>query len=291
MIKKIYGLLIVTICLFIGKEAHAQKSLLWEIKHPTNGHKSYLFGTYHLVGSDYLLEHKRVEEAYLNANTVVVEMVMDSSKLMQFGMASMMQTPLKTLVDSAEYQLIKEKIEPIAGVSIDLLGNFKPVMLSVMYSVHLASESTPENEQYEGSPIDIYFAQNAKQRDKTVIGLEEMMEQAKMIYDADPVEKQAENLVKLLSEDQEASDATDDLISAYANEDLGAMLALSDEWSEEFGDMTALIDDRNKNWIPTLEPLLTKGNAFIAVGALHLPGENGLLSLLKKAGYKVSAVK
>lgn len=39
------------------------------------------------------------------------------------------------------------------------------------------------------------------------------------------------------------------------------------------------------------EPLLTQGGAFIAVGALHLPGKQGLVALLRQAGYAVTAVE
>ena len=36
---------------------------------------------------------------------------------------------------------------------------------------------------------------------------------------------------------------------------------------------------------------LEQGNAFVAVGALHLPGKQGLVSLLREAGYTVTAVE
>lgn len=52
-----------------------------------------------------------------------------------------------------------------------------------------------------------------------------------------------------------------------------------------------LIDDRNKKWAKQLPAIMKEAPTFIAVGALHLPGENGILNLLKQQGYTVDPVK
>ena len=51
--------------------------------------------------------------------------------------------------------------------------------------------------------------------------------------------------------------------------------------------MGFLLDDRNKNWVGQLKNILKEKNIFIAVGAGHLVGKNGLIELLKKEGYTV----
>ncbi|MBI3774645.1 MAG: TraB/GumN family protein [Gammaproteobacteria bacterium] len=51
-----------------------------------------------------------------------------------------------------------------------------------------------------------------------------------------------------------------------------------------------LIDARNLRMLERMAPRLKEGKAFVAVGALHLPGDHGLLRLLEKAGYHVSAM-
>lgn len=85
-------------------------------------------------------------------------------------------------------------------------------------------------------------------------------------------------------------DVTAELIEAYQKEDINAMAELNREWSEEYGEMTALLDDRNLKWMPTLKNIFNKGSAFVAVGALHLSGDEGLISLLREAGFTVTAV-
>ena len=63
--------------------------------------------------------------------------------------------------------------------------------------------------------------------------------------------------------------------------------AITDMTDEEFRRMA---DDRNADWITKLPKMLKESSCFIAVGALHLPGQNGLLKLLEKEGYKLSPV-
>jgi len=45
------------------------------------------------------------------------------------------------------------------------------------------------------------------------------------------------------------------------------------------------IEARNHRMLESLLPLLAESPVFVAVGALHLPGEKGLVSLLRKNGY------
>ncbi len=288
--KKLIFALSALFSFFFTDAVHAQESLLWEIKSPKSNVKSYLFGTYHLVGASYLESHLKVQNAYKGAKTVVVEMVLDSTKLMQFAQAGIMPTSLTTLVDSADYYLIKSSFESLMGMDMTFLNMLKPASLSAIYAISLAEKSTPVDFKYEGMPIDQYFAVDGKKKAKEIVALEDMMEQARILYDSDPVEKQAEDLVNMLRDTAEAMDVTAQIIEAYIKEDLDAMSELGREWSEEYGEMTALLDDRNVKWMPTLKNVFNKGNAFVAVGALHLPGDAGLLALLREAGYKVTPV-
>jgi uncharacterized protein YbaP (TraB family) len=55
--------------------------------------------------------------------------------------------------------------------------------------------------------------------------------------------------------------------------------------------MNVLLDNRNQNWIPKIEKVAKEKPTLFAVGAAHLPGENGVIALLRKKGYTVEAVK
>jgi TraB/PrgY/gumN family len=51
-----------------------------------------------------------------------------------------------------------------------------------------------------------------------------------------------------------------------------------------------MVDERNATWMPRLRTYLDEGDAVIVVGAMHLPGDNGLIQKLRSSGYKVDAI-
>lgn len=278
------------VLLFAVLPAKAQKSsLLWKIENPETKAVSYIFGTYHLIGSAYLDENSPVKKAYEESETVVIETVLDSSAMMMVAMKAMMlDNSLQSLVDSADYVLLKQEVEPIIGMPISQFDNVKPIMLSTMYSVAKAQKVTPADFNFDGTPIDLYFAEDGKEKGKKVVPLETAMEQAEILFDSQTVEEQAAALVENVKAEVE-DDLSAEILDAYQKQDLDKLWELSQDWDESMGEMTLLLDDRNKKWIPKLKPLLDEGKVFIAVGALHLPGKMGVLELLKAEGYEVSS--
>jgi uncharacterized protein YbaP (TraB family) len=87
-----------------------------------------------------------------------------------------------------------------------------------------------------------------------------------------------------------------EMLQIYLDRDLGKMVAMNDrymkmsdpELSSQFNDR--VIVSRNHRMAERMESLLKEGKAFVAVGALHLPCEEGLLNLLSQRGYRVSRV-
>jgi hypothetical protein len=288
--KKALSLLSLTFLLSLHAEAQKNNSLLWEVK-SSNGKTSYLFGTYHLIGSEYLKTHKKVAEAYAKSNTVVVETVIDSSQMMQMAMVGMMpDKSLKSMVDSADYAMLKKEIMRVTGYDIAMFDQMKPMTISAMYAAALAEDEL-DGEGLSGNPIDVYFASYGKRNGKEVIELETMMEQAEMLYNGTTPEEQAAVLVQSVKDSLKSSEVTEDLLEAYMAEDLDLMWKMSNEEEDPLMDMTLLLDNRNTAWIEKLKPVLNAGSAFIAVGALHLPGDVGVIELLKKEGYSIKPVK
>ena len=270
--------------------AKAQKSsLLWKIENPETKASSYIFGTYHLIGSAYLDKNTPVKNAYEESKTVVVETLIDSAAMMAVAMKAMMlDNSLKDLVDSADYYLLKQEVEPVIGMPLSQFDNVKPIMLTTMYTVSKAQEVFPEDFTFDGTPIDLFFAEDGKQKGKKVVPLETAIEQAEILFDSQTVEEQAAALVENVKAEVE-DDLSEEILEAYKKQDLDKLWKLSQDWDESMGEMTLLLDDRNKKWVPKLMPLLDEGGVFIAVGALHLPGKMGVLELLKKEGYKISS--
>jgi uncharacterized protein YbaP (TraB family) len=87
-----------------------------------------------------------------------------------------------------------------------------------------------------------------------------------------------------------------DLKAAYLDRDLARLVKVSDDSMRDNNQRLVedfnrkLITERNHRMVQRMQPLLKEGQQFIAVGALHLPGEEGLLQLLNDQGYSVTAV-
>jgi uncharacterized protein YbaP (TraB family) len=252
---------------------------------------SYLFGTYHLLGSDYIKEKPNLNLVYEKSETVVVETIIDSALLPQMAMKTIMVESIEDMVDSADYALISAAVEPLVGAPMSMLNNMKPMALATVISLKMAQDATPDSFQFSGMPIDQYFASKAKELKKNTVPLESMMEQADILLNGESIEVQLEALLYILKEKEEGRQMAQRTMTAYIEEDLAAMLTLSQDYEEEMGDMSAILDDRNKNWIPKLKPLLAEGSVFIAVGALHLPGEFGLIRLLRAEGFSLKPVE
>lgn len=286
--KKIF--LLGCILLFNSYWLRAQ-SVFWEIESP-EGKVSHLLGTYHLLGAEFLGAHPKMQAAFEESDAVIVETIMDSAQLMKVAMSGFDPTvSLQKLSDSAEYALIKGVMEPLLGIPLSAADQIFPMNLSVTYSVQLAAKCMPEELRYDGAPIDIFLGWEAAKDNKQVVGLESLQEQMNILFRSQTPEEQMRDLLSLLSDTSAARRTTKQLVQAYAEGDLETMYNLSMEMEESMGDMNAWLDDRNIAWMPQLKPLLNEGDCFIAVGALHLPGENGLLRLLKDAGYTMRPVE
>jgi len=288
--KKVFALFMVAVGIFTASaQTQNEKSLLWEISGP-EGRTSYLFGTYHLLGSDYIKQKPKLDSVYQISKTIVVETVLDSSLLPELSMQSLMQQSIEEMADSADYALLKKELEPLIGAPMSLLNNMKPITLATVLSLQLAQEATPDTFLFEGQPIDLFFAADAKKQNKKLVALETMLEQTEILMNSETVEEQLEGLIYILKEKDETRLMIERTILAYMEQDIPAMFEISEGQADEMGDMTVLIDNRNKNWIPKIRPLLIEGQTFIAVGALHLPGEFGLIELLRSEGFKVKAL-
>lgn len=283
--------LLVLLC-FISFYPVCAQSLLWEVSGNGLKQPSYLFGTYHILKDSYLNQQPKIKSAYEKADGVVVEMVVDSSAMLSMAMrALMLDTSLPKLMSEADYKLVAAAFKKATGYDIGMFNQMKPIVTATMLSLSQVEKEGDALKQFSGQPIDLYFASDGKKRGKTITALETMEEQMTFLYDHDSVQKQAEQLVQMVKEENTIQQSAQDLTKLYLNQDLAGMYKLSEAYGSKFGDMTYLVDERNQNWMKRLPGLLALRPTFVAVGALHLAGPAGLIELLKKQGYTVKPIR
>jgi len=112
------------------------------------------------------------------------------------------------------------------------------------------------------------------------------------VFDSIPYEWQAKELLKNVDSTQQMKQEFDQMVRLYKAQNLDsvAILMNAGNFSEDkFGKI--LLTNRNEKWVKILDGLLKKESVFVAVGAGHLPGQTGLINLLREAGYTVTPVK
>ncbi|MBY5949796.1 TraB/GumN family protein [Algoriphagus marincola] len=281
-------LLVLLLAISAGLTTHAQseKSLLWKISGNGLVEDSYLFGTIHLICPDQFMMDDRIKEAFENTDQLVMELDMDDPTMQQ----KMQQLSLNAGMKNLEPQIKEEYKEALNqflmenyGASISQFGVLKPFVLSSM--IMLKQLPCEQIESYE-----LFFTNLATEQQKEILGLE-TVEFQMQVFDQIPIDYQLDELGKMVTEDDSQKEFAK-MIEAYQAEDLDQLYKMIAESGTMTGDFAEImLDDRNEEWIDDMENLMKEEATFFAVGAGHLGGENGVISLLEKAGYKVEAVK
>jgi uncharacterized protein len=160
--------------------------------------------------------------------------------------------------------------------------------MTVLYSQKLNAELL---KKYPGQPMDVHLATGAKKEGKAVTALETIEQQIDLLYNHFPVEEQARQLVIFVKQKDIGSQSQVELLKIYMEHDLDKLFRYADGLPKDMGDSDFLLKDRNQNWMLKLPDLMQQESQFIAVGALHLGGPDGLIALLRKQGYKVEPVR
>ncbi|HJP35659.1 MAG TPA: TraB/GumN family protein, partial [Gammaproteobacteria bacterium] len=140
-------------------------------------------------------------------------------------------------------------------------------------------------------PLDLLLLRVARQGGKEVFGLESIGEQV-AVFDGLAISDQTELLEQAVCHYGEFQSEIEKMIGHYVSRDLSAMMRMSMRYRSPLNDrfLDVVLWQRNRRMAERMLPHLQKGGAFIAVGALHLPGVDGVLDLLVKRGYDVQPI-
>ena len=266
--------------LLINKD---NNTLLWQISGNGLQKPSYLFGTFHLMCKDDIQFSDQLKTALANSTIMYMELDMDDPGLMLSGMLLMTMKGGKKLSDfysKEEYKKIKIFFKDSISAPLSFLQTMKPYMLlALLYPKMMPCKTV--------SGVEEELMKLAKSQKKEIKGLETIELQA-AVFDSIPYEEQAKELLKSIDSMEMNKKNFDTMMRVYKSQRLSAIEALFSK--SEFGMQDhedILLNKRNINWVEQLGTILKKENVFIAVGAGHLVGENGLIALLRKKGYKV----
>ena len=270
----------------VGTEQNFNRGLLWKIETPGVA-PSYLFGTYHSNDPRITTLPCPVKQAFDQASSYTLEVIANGAGIVSMAEAMFFSDgkTLKAVLGEPLYQETLRAVGAGETATAGGINNMKPWAVMMTLSAPRAGR---------GLFLDMALQFDATHRGKPTYGLETMQEQI-AVFNGMSIEDQVELLRDAVQNYQLAQDALEELTRAYLKRDLRALLALNEKFKPKdarvYADMMdRLLVRRNAHMAERMRVRLKEGNAFIAVGALHLPGDTGLLRLLSNAGYRVTRV-
>jgi uncharacterized protein YbaP (TraB family) len=271
----------------LGAQPAASKSFAWKVSSARG--TLYLVGSVHLLTRDYYPLSPALDDAFHQSDLLVEEMNLGDALTPEAQMQALTRGLLPsgktvdTVVSPATYARVSARAAAL-GLPVEPLKRFKPWMLALTL-VELEWQKAGFDQAYG---LDRHFYDRAKADGKAIEGLETLDEQLSL-FDGLTGDEQDHLLAESLED---------------ADTELASVTALADAWKR--GDAPAverivladmkedpelyrrLLVDRNRAWLSRLEALAPRpGHAFVVVGAAHLVGPDGLLAMLRAAGYSL----
>lgn len=294
MNKKFFGIILFLLfltCLSAGAQ------VFYKIERPDLPAPSYILGTHHLAPPDFTDRLASLPEAMAMTAAVVGEVDMTVNPMqMQMEMQPYMMAPadstLSALLSPEEMKTLSDQfrpLSPMAGLELSMLDAMRPMVPMTMATLTLVQKSMPGFDP--NNQLDASFQKKYVEEGKKVIPLETLAEQAQLLYCSTPITKQLDALRETLSDPEKGMMSAKKLNEAYLAQDLDELLNITKDEEEDPAFMVALLDKRNHNWMQKLPGIMSEQPSLIVVGAGHLPGDKGLLHLLKEAGYTITPMK
>lgn len=283
------SLLLTVPCLLVSIFSNAQlpkeKTLLWKVEGNGLAAPSYLYGTIHIMCPDDITVTPSIRSAFDASRQLYLEMDLDDPMTMakiMMGITMKDGSSLKTLLSEQDYDSASSIFTTHTGLPLEMLARSKPMLLLAMLYPSILG-CAPEGWEQE-------FMKMAKEKNMDVLGLERAEDQI-AVLDSIPYKVQAEMFLKTVYNLDSTKESFNKMVEVYKKQDIQEMVSMTSD-DESFGTYEqVLLRNRNRNWIPVMAEAMEKKPTFFAVGAAHLAGEDGVITLLRRKGYSVTAVK
>ncbi len=280
------------------------EAMFWRIDGASNGQPSWLLGTIHLSDDRVTTLSPAVRQAIKSAQAVALEVanIADKAEMTKQAMSdpSIILLPsgesLWDQMDSAAAGTVEKQLAAV-GIAKEQAAPLQPWLLATMLSVSpcIAQRAA------KGHPgVDQVVAEQAGEAGKKIVGLETVKEQLGAMSSMS-MKAQTAFLVSSVKLYPQIDDYMETMVQAYLNRHITALLPFqaahlkSATADQDAAAMNEFIDKlvvrRNHTMAERAKPHLEQGGIVIAVGALHLPGKEGLVALIRQQGFKVVPVE
>jgi len=260
-------------------------SLLWEISGKDIKKPSYLFGTFHLMCKEDIHFSENLLKAFKYSSALYLEIDLDDPANTIGALKYMYMKDGATLIkllDSLQYNKIQKFFSDSLHMSMAMVEKMKPAFISSIIYPYIMRCKTTDG-------IEMELIKKSNELQKETFGFETVAFQAS-VFDNIPYKVQAAELYNMIDSIEIYKLNFNKMLSLYKSQQLDAIEKSFDEEAGFEDQKDVLLVNRNKKWVSQLKMILPQSNVFIAVGAGHLPGEKGLIQLLKNEGYILKPV-
>lgn len=268
---------------YLGPSAF-DHGLLWKVTWD-GAIPSFLFGTIHVADEEVVNLPEPVSEALNDSSVFVMEVLPDAAQILVMAelmffndgrqLSELLSAPLyeRTVEILGAYHLAEEAVATMKPWAAFLTISYPPDMRDV---------------------LDLQLLQRAQERGAQIHSLESLEEQGSVFNDMD-LNDQVRLLADAVCHYETANEDFERMKALYLDRDLKGLYRYGQRYA--FADNALyerltkrLLTDRNQAMATRMQPHLQQGGAFVAIGAMHLPGEAGVLDLLARNGYEISRV-
>ena len=281
MLMKKYFLTIGIICFACTTFA---QSILWRVSGRDLKAPSYLYGTIHIQDRRVFAFDSTVWHCFNSCEALAVEVLLDQvdySTVLEKMMLPKDQS-LAKMLSKEDFAILDSLCKAKLGSGALFLLNMKPFFLSSALQQADLPKEMP-------LALDLFFLQQARNRGMFCYGLEDYMDQIKAT-DAISLDDQLKILRQTLHDTNDVAASFDSLVLAYLAFDMETITQMLEDTVLPDNFSRVLVEKRNKTMYKGFRKLAKKQRVFCAVGTAHLPGDKGLIGLLRKKGYTVEPV-
>jgi uncharacterized protein YbaP (TraB family) len=262
-------------------------SLLWEISGHGLASPSYLYGTDHLIGGNFLDTIPYVMEKFRQCKALATETDWDTAPDDYKSHIFLKNDSLSNLFTNDEFSEIDKVLLHYLPWPLKRYNRFKPVYVYDDLFYYISARTASRTNHH----LDRYFQDTARKMRYKTLGLETVKFHDSLLYDA-PLDIQKKQLLYLVRHIDHYRKSRQKSYRLYHQQNLNA-LEIQTNSREVFTDarLDGAVRARNMNWLRELPAIMKQQPTFIAVGAGHLLWDCGLINQLRLKGYTVTPVK
>jgi len=260
--------------------AQNDNSLLWQISGNGLKSNSYLFGSIHISDKRIFDFPDSVIAKLKECEVTAFELNLDSitGQVLNEAIKKAQKKRVQDLLSNKEIEALKKSFKK-KNISTENLEKETPLTLYSRYQKQLYKNDM-------STFLDAYLFGLSKKYGKTPFGIETYNEQINA-FNSVKDDDQRKFLNSMIDSASAGSSPMDSLIDYYLQQNINKIYQLTE--NAKLGDFESIVvTKRNYVMDKRIDSLIQKQSTFICVGTGHLPGNEGLISLLKKRGYTVS---